>query len=557
VLVCELISRPFANMGICDDGPYILMAHTLATTGHIVYNGWAAAMIVAQIYLGAAFIKLFGYSFTTVRMSTLLIAVITAFALQRTLVRAGIHERNATIGTLALVLSPLYLMLSATFMSDITGLFAIVLCLYGCLRALQSSTSRSAIGWLCFAVITNALCGTSRQIAWLGILVMVPSTLWLLRSQRRVLVIGAIVNIIGALFIFACLQWLKHQPYAVPYSPIPNTFPVARALWHLARTFLDAPFLLLPIMALFLPEIRKSRPRVIAIVSVCFLAYLLTGIVPSHGYHFFPLEPTQNDWVNVHGIYENANLQGTPPIFLHVGVRVLLTIVSLGGLFGLISSWLHSRRTLPTMDSSTELSWQQLGVLLVPFTVAYCLLLIPGALIDIMADRYMLGLLVVLLLCLIRYYQDRIQPRLPLASVLLLAIMAIYGIAVTHNMFALDRARAALAAELRTNGIPDTSVDNGWEYNFVVELQHADHINDPRIVLPAHAYLPTPPPLLPAGCQMWMYDRTPHIHPLYGVSFEPNACYGLAPFAPVHYSRWLASSPGTLYVVRSTPPAKP
>jgi hypothetical protein len=209
------------------------------------------------------------------------------------------------------------------------------------------------------------------------------------------------------------------------------------------------------------------------------------------------------------------------------------------------------------MDSSTELSWQQLGVLLVPFTVAYCLLLIPGALIDIMADRYMLGLLVVLLLCLIRYYQDRIQPRLPLASVLLLAIMAIYGIAVTHNMFALDRARAALAAELRTNGIPDTSVDNGWEYNFVVELQHADHINDPRIVLPAHAYLPTPPPLLPAGCQMWMYDRTPHIHPLYGVSFEPNACYGLAPFAPVHYSRWLASSPGTLYVVRSTPPAKP
>jgi hypothetical protein len=69
-------------------------------------------MIVFQFYLGAAFIKLFGFSFTTVRMSTLLVAMVTAFALQRTLVRAGNIERNATLGTLALVLSPLYLMLS-------------------------------------------------------------------------------------------------------------------------------------------------------------------------------------------------------------------------------------------------------------------------------------------------------------------------------------------------------------------------------------------------------------------------------------------------------------
>ena len=191
VLVCALISRPFTTMSVADDGPYIIMAQTLAATGHIVYNGWASAMIVLQLYLAAAFIKLFGFSFTTVRMSTLLIAMLAAFVLQRTLVRANVSERNATIGTLALVLSPLYLMLSVTFMSDITGLFAIALCIYGCLRALQSSTDRSSIAWLCFAVATNALCGTSRQIAWLGALVMVPSTLWLLRFRRRIFVVGA------------------------------------------------------------------------------------------------------------------------------------------------------------------------------------------------------------------------------------------------------------------------------------------------------------------------------------------------------------------------------
>ena len=42
-------------------------------------------------------------------------------------------------------------------------------------------------------------------------------------------------------------------------------------------------------------------------------------------------------------------------------------------------------------------------------------------------------------------------------------------------------------------------------------------------------------PALPDDdCPMLWYDLTPHIHPLYGVSFDPDACYGPAPFAPVH-----------------------
>jgi hypothetical protein len=56
---------------------------------------------------------------------------------------------------------------------------------------------------------------------------------------------------------------------------------------------------------------------------------------------------------------------------------------------------------------------------------------------------------------------------------------------------------------------------------------------------------------------MFWHDKTPHINPIYGISFDPNACYGPAPFAPVYYTRWLASSPEALYVVRYTPPSKP
>jgi hypothetical protein len=551
VIACELIAHPFVNMGVDDDGPYILMVQHLVTTGHVAYNGWAAPMLTWQLYLAAAFVKLFGFSFTTVRGSTILVAAVLAFFLQRILVRSNINERNATIATLALVLSPLYLMLSVTFMTDIHGLFAVILCLYACLRALQSATPRAAIAWLCFAVASNAVVGTSRQIAWLGILVMVPSTLYLLRANRRVFLAGAAATLAGVVFIFACLHWLKHQPYNIPEHILPKSLHLAHTLAEFIHTFLDIPFFLLPIFAIFLPQLRKSRPRVLAILSAIAIGYILLAIVRSHVHPNALLEPIEADYVSPTGLFP-LYLQGAPPVFLHPPVRLLLTIASIGGLIGLFASF-----TLPhkTPSPTPRLSSHQLNILLLPFAAANILLLIPRAT-EWLTDRYLLILLAIALIFLTRFYQDQVRPRLPLTSAILVAIMATYAIAVTHNLFALDRARVALAAETRAAGIPDTAFDNGWEYNFGTELQFAPSLNFPTIVVPANFYTPTPPPP-PGTCTTYYADETPHVHPRIGVSFDPNACAGPAPFAPVHYSRWLASAPGTIYVVRYTEPAKP
>jgi hypothetical protein len=563
VLVCELIARPYANMGICDDGPYILVARNLAATGHVVYNGWSAAMLLWQLYLGAAFIKLFGFSYTTVRMSTLLVAVLLPFFLQRSMVRASISERNATFGTLALVLSPLYLLLSATYMSDIHGLFAIVLCLYGCLRALQAATPRAAIGWLCFALATNGICGTSRQLAWLGILVMVPSTLWLLRAQRRVLLAGAAANLAGVLFILGCMVWLKHQPYTTPEKFQIETFPVVLLAQEFFHFFLDIPFLLLPVLVLFSPQVRKNGLRSVISISVLLLAY---AALVAHLKRFPFLEPTLrdspgSDWVTVFGEYGGLTY-GTPPVFLHIWAQILLTLASMAGLVGLIVSFFNPHLKQRVDSTPAVLSWKQLAVVLAPFTAAYIGLLVLRALsvandnTGVLFDRYAFGILLVALIFLARYYQDRINPQLPQVGIVFILIAAAYGVVVTHNTFALYRARIAIANELIAAGVPDTATDNGWEFNLGVELQHVRYVNNFGIALPAHAYVPPPP--LPSGtCAVSYYLVTPQIRPLYGVSFDPDACYGPAPFAPVHYSRWLASAPGALYTVRYTPASKP
>jgi hypothetical protein len=549
-------------MGFVDDWPYILSAQQTAATGHIVYNGWAAPLIGWQLYLGAAFIKLFGFSLTTVRMSTLLVAMALAFFLHEILVRSGITQRNATIGTLALVLSPLYLMLSVTFMTDISGLFGVVLCFYGCLRALQSSSSRATIAWLCFAVATNAICGSSRQIEWLGILVMVPSTLWLLRNQRRILLAGSAATLVGVIFIVACMHWFARQPYTIPEHLLPPSVPVVKTAWQLIHALLYIPFLLLPLIILFLPTLRKSRPRVIVLSSALVLGYLFLALYPSHLRGNFPLEPVMNDWINIHGTFENAFIHGTPPLFLPKYVQVLFTILTFGGLLSLIALLLRTPMASLASDltdppiASAPIDWRQLLILTTPFALANILILIPRAATYGITERYLLGFLVASLPCIVRCYQDLVQPKLPFASIVLVALTAAFSITLVHNLFSFYRARVALVAELNADGVPPTSVDNGWEYNVWVELQHAPYINNVRMVTPPHAYVPTPPPP-PSHCPMSDFDAFPYIHPLYGISFDPNACYGLAPFAPVHYSRWPYRTPGTIYVVRFLPPSKP
>ena len=568
VLVCELISNPYTTMGIGDDGPYILVAKNLAATGHIHYNGWSAAMLCWQLYLGAALIKVFGFSFATVRVSTMVVSVASAFLLQRILVRCSISERNAVIGTLALVLSPLYLLLSVTFMSDIHGLFAIIVCLYACLRALQASNDRASIGWLCFAVAANVAVGTSRQLAWLGVLVMIPSTLWLLRAHRRVLLAGSAATIAGFLAIGACLIWLKHQPYTTPGTYVIGHVPWLRIIVVFARFFAEFPFLLLPVSGLFLLAIPKYSPRATVTVwgLVGTFTFLAVYLIHPRGHLSSLLEPTlldcpKCDFITIYGAYESLS-QGMPPVFLPLWIQGLLTIVSLGGVIGFVLSFFAKQRSPEVAPEAVRTSWSQLGILLGPFAAAYIVLLIYRAVAvandqsGVLFDRYSIGLLLVALIYLIRQLQDRVESRFSFWSFVAIAIMAAYGVVITHNTFALYRARAAMAAELRAAHVPDTSVDNGWEYNILVELRYTPYINNPSLATAANPY--TPAPAVPAGtCTPGWRNATPHVHPIYGVTFEPNICAGAAPFAPIHYTQWLASEPGTLYVVHYTDSSTP
>jgi hypothetical protein len=540
-------------MGVMDDWSYIRTVQTLAHTGHIVYNGWSASILGWQLYLGALFARLFGSSFTVIRLSTLLVAMVTAYLTQRTLVRAGIREWNATIGTLALVLSPVFLSVTFSFMTDISGLFCIVLCLYACLRALRAETDRAALAWLCFAAISNALGGTVRQIAWLGFLVMVPSTLWLLRRRPRFLLAGGLLYAFCVAIILAVLHWFREQPYSVP-EPLIRGHISPGTLLFLARPFtrviLEMALLLLPVLLLFIPSFpRKNRRATVILVGAVAVCALYGVVMIRHPRMSIALAPFLHNCITVYGFMDAKPFHGERPIVLTPGVQLLVSTLAVVAAISFFAFLFTRRGVRNPASDATPISWYSLGVLTVPTTLAYFALLLPRGATGELFDRYLLPILVFAMIAVLRVYQEQIQPRVPAATLIPIAIFAAFGIAGTHDSFALLRARLAIANELLAAGVPPTAFDGGFEYNSLTQIDFGRFINDPKIpILPGDSFHPSVKQSY-GVCAPIFVDNFPVLSPRYGMAYDPTVCLGEAGFAPVTYRTWLGPHTNTIYIV--------
>jgi hypothetical protein len=484
------------------------------------------------------------------------------------MVRIGISSRNAVIATLALVLSPLFLPLALSFMTDIGGLFCIVLCLYACLRAVQARTDRALLAWLAFASLSNAVGGTVRQIAWLGVLVMFPCAVWLMRRRPHVVLAGTLLYLASVALIFTSLRWFLHQPHSES-EPLLVAVSGPGQLLHLAVQLLSLllciALFLIPVLIAFVTAISFRNRRTLAILLLGgFLC--LAAIVPIFLYHPLTLNallaPFKGNYVSPFGIARTMPIKGFDPIVFSLGPRLVITFFVLVSILSFLAFLISSSRILPlartqppnppTLSQATPpaISWYSLLVLLCPFVIAYLLLLMPRGLRGDLFDRYALPLLLMGLIFLLRLYQDRVRPCLPPASSALVLLFALFAVAGTHDAFSTYRARQAAVSELLAAGIPDNSIDAGFEHNAIAQIERVGYISGSHIRPPA-ADNAARSSGFPDDCQPDNFWLTPVIVPGYALSFNPAACGGLSRFPPISYRDWLARGKGAIYIVNT------
>ncbi len=550
IAACVLLTYPVAEMGFQDDWSYVRTALEFARTGHFVYNGLATAMLGWIIPWSALFIKAFGFSFTIVRLSMLPVTMACIYLFHESLVRFGIRGRNAVLGALTLGLSPIFLPMAASYMTDVAGLFVIVLCLYLCQRAVAAHSDRAAVLWLCCAAASNVAGGSVRQISWLGALVMVPSTAWLLHRRRGVVATGISLWVMSVLGVLACLHWWNLQPYSVPEHILQG--PVTAHMVHhllgiLIKSFLCLLLLLYPILVAWLPAARRLKRAAAIRISVAILVLVV----------FLWRVRTPDDWLApwlTHVIQslmrESGEFPGVTETPWSLSVRAAISVLVVASALLVGEALLPILRRKSKNTSGLEpVMRQDLLWLLGPFSLSYILMLLPRGLYALLYDRYLLGLMPLATIFLIRLYQQVIGDNLPAISFLMLGAFGFFSIAGTHDWFAANRARIVAVEEIRATGVPKTAIQGAFEYDGWTQIEAAGFVNEERIEVPAGAFHKNMRMYrLPERCWHFFGWYAPAIDPKYLIVSSPSSCFADSTFSPVTFRTWLPPFQRTIYV---------
>ena len=331
-LLCMLAIQPRVEMGVNDDWSYIFTAKRLAETGHIFYNGWASPFLGLQLYLGALFIRLFGFSFTHARLSVMLLSVLAAPLMHALLVRSGIRAWNAAFATLMLTLSPLYLLLETSFMSDADAMFFTVLFFYAAVRCAQAETDRAALLWMGAAFVAGVLGGSVRQTVFLCVLLSLPGLAWQQRRRRGMLPLAAVLWVLSAAVVLGLAHWFSHQTYTAVERPWFRPHDVRGVLLVLDRLLKSTGtvlLLLLPVLlgvALKFPWRNRRRLLAALLGAVAVVSAVATWHFGAAWWGRWLI----GDYVTARGIlWWEPDTLGLPIFHVPLGVQLPLQFLSL------------------------------------------------------------------------------------------------------------------------------------------------------------------------------------------------------------------------------------
>jgi hypothetical protein len=114
-----VLFNPFVDLPFHDDWTYAWSVEHFLKTGKLQVLDWSIHYPFAQILWGALFCLPFGFSFSALRFSTVVLAWLGALALYGTLREFNRLRSESLIATLVLVANPVFFVLTFSFMTDV------------------------------------------------------------------------------------------------------------------------------------------------------------------------------------------------------------------------------------------------------------------------------------------------------------------------------------------------------------------------------------------------------------------------------------------------------
>jgi hypothetical protein len=429
----------FANVPLHDDWTYAWSVEHFLKTGKLQVLDWSIHYPFAQILWGALFCLPFGFSFSALRVSTVVLAWLGALALYGTLQELGRARSESLIATLVLIANPVFFVLSFSFMTDVPFVSVSNIAFFFIVRGFSRRSSLELWLGCAFGVIGFFI----RQIA-----IAIPGAVLLyvifapsFRTRRYLL-----PPIIVSLFI--CLtSLLIAQTFGLTsqYTSREWVFDkwlhqYALGIPGLLRVIMHSGLALFP-MSVPLIALFYRRPRFWGVIGVLLLltacSVLLTPEIP---------KPLDGMWNLIALGKERHLLRGLPdPDFFPSWLNYPLLAFSLFSSAGIIMKVID----VAAIEESLRL--------FVWYAFSHFVLIMAIWLFDAWgSDRYSIVLLPPLIVILAN---SHLKSKTTIAGI---AVLSLISMLVTWSETQNNRAAAKGLAWLRDRGIPFAEIDAGY-----------------------------------------------------------------------------------------------
>lgn len=503
-LLSLVMVNPTGNFPLNDDWSYGLAVKQLVESGEFRPTGWTSMPLITQALWGYLFCLPFGFSFETLRLSTLTLSLLGIFGSYYLIRELHPSRLLALVVSLIVAFNPIYYALSTTFMTDVPfTAIAIVAAIFFVRHLKQSSRVDWIIGTLfCIAATLTRQLALAIPIAF--------AVAFILKNRfsirHTILAIAPALLCISALLLFQ--YWLTSTGrlpalYNAQSKDLLNALESPGIVFKvIGNTFLAMLYMgwfLLPMLILNMKEVfeavRNNTGLRLALIIATLIFLTLAIFAWFSGFHI--PSPHQGNTIHTAGIgtltlrdtyflkpefqlHQDQSLFGTLSLHdtyflqlphvtaLPLSFWVLMTIAALIGTTILTLVLLLTVKKLFSTSSDKNNSDQAITCFVLLSVAIYMIPLVIGGFLD----RYLVPV-IPLVAAGVASLSARL-PALPDTQSLsryatptfIIALFVALTICGTHDYFAWNKARWTALNELTQSKLASPGdVDGGFEFN--------------------------------------------------------------------------------------------
>ena len=472
--IAIILVNPIGDFPLNDDWAYARSVKLLLETGNFQLPGWAVANLLPQALWGALFCLPFGFSFTALRFSTLVLGWIGIVATYLLLKEFASPQRLALIGTLLVAINPVYFCLANTFMTDVPHYAITVLSLYFYVVGIKKKSLPTIILALFIAIISFLI----RQLTVALFAGYAIAYIVHYKAKISSIVTASILFLIvpiGTQKVFSEIFWPKNfgnygvkEQEVVSQLTYVNPEAITSFVYFFLCTLLYLGCFLLPIAVVsFGVKLKSTKTRFAKSLLISLFLFISTTIGIWLGMKGETMPIRGNlliDWGLGPLTLRSTILSPSPipnnlepfwfivTIFAAVGAGLLSIFIALS-----IIEFLFNRTESRERKSLTLLNNSTAFIYFLPLGLGYFF------------DRYLLLLLpltiVMMLTGIGKINGSKFDLKTNLITLLSIALIGIFTIGITHDYLSWNRVRWQALNDLMQQDIALNRIDGGFEFN--------------------------------------------------------------------------------------------